>query len=175
MQSENTSSDVLQNDFFTENLPALIYILDKDFNVRYVNDSVAEKFKCKSCDLIGKSAWGIIGQIETETGRERLKQTVLNGAPLQSMTEVVFPSGKRTLITVMIPFKNSDDIVTDLIGVSYDITGQREKDQIVRNKMLVITGYADMLSEIVEDEQIRALMEKIRKASLEIKSKLDSS
>jgi len=115
--------------------------------------------------------------MQSETGREHLMQTVLTGNPIQSITEVVFPSGKRTLTTVLVPFKNEEGIVTDLIGVSYDITGQREKDQLVRNKMEVILGYSDMLSGIVGDDKIRELIElidRIRKASIEIKDRLDS-
>ena len=155
-------------------MPALIYILDRDFNIKYVSESAAEKFHCRSCDLIGKPAWELIGRMRTDTGRENLMRTISKGEPTQSLTEVVFPSGKRTLITVMIPFKNEDGAVTDLVGVSYDITAQRDKDQIVRNKMGVILGYTDMLSEIVDDDDIQGLIEKIRKASAEIKDRLDA-
>ena len=101
-------------------------------------------------------------------------QTALTGDPIQSITEVVSPSGKRTLITVLVPFKNEEGTVTDLVGVSYDITSQREKDQLVRNKMEVILGYSDMLSEIVGDDKIKELIDRVRKASIEIKDRLDS-
>jgi len=112
--------------------------------------------------------------MQTDTGREHLQKVLSTGNPIQTLTEVVFPSGKRSLTTVLIPFKNEDGVVTDLVGVSYDITAQRDKDQIVRNKMGVILGYTDMLSEIVDDDEIRGLIEKIRKASTEIKERLDS-
>lgn len=152
----------------------MIYILDRDFNVKFVNESTAEKFHCKPSELIGKPCWELMGRIKTDTGREHLKKTVSSGEPIQSLTEVVFPSGKRTLMTVLIPFKDDHEVVSDLVGVSYDITEQWEKDQIVRNKMGVILGYAEMLSEIIEDDEILRLIGKIREASVEIKDKLDS-
>lgn len=166
---------MIQNEYQVGDLPALVYILDRNFNVKFVNETAAEKFHCKSCDLIGRPAWDLLGKMQTETGKEHLIQTVLTGNPIQSVTEVVFPAGKRTLTTVFIPFKNEEGVVTDLVGVSYDITGQREKDQIVRNKMEVILGYSDMLSEIIDDDKIRELIDRIRKASVEIKERLDST
>ena len=174
MHSEYASSSFVQNEMMAGDLPALVYILDRDFKVKFVNETAAEKFHCRSCDLLGKPAWDFLGQMQTETGKEHLMKAVMTGNPMQSITEVVFPSGKRTLTTVFIPFKNEDGIVTDLVGVSYDITGHRERDQIVRNKMEVILGYSDMLCEMIDDDKIRELIERIRKASVEIKERLDS-
>lgn len=172
VQAKDSSGGIIQSDLRAGNLPALIYILDRDFNIKFVNESAAEKFNCRSCDLLGKPAWQFLGQMQTGTGREHLMQTVLTGTPTQTMTEVVFPSGTRTLTTVLIPFKNEDGTVTDLVGVSYDITGQREKDQIVRNRMEIILGYSDMLREMVDDEKIGELIDRIRTASIEIKDRL---
>jgi len=177
VQSEHGSGNSAGNELRAGGPPASIYILDRNFNIKFVNETAAERFHCKACDLLGKPVWELLGRMQSETGREHLMQTVLTGNPIQSITEVVFPSGKRTLTTVLVPFKNEEGIVTDLIGVSYDITGQREKDQLVRNKMEVILGYSDMLSGIVGDDKIRELIElidRIRKASIEIKDRLDS-
>jgi len=174
VQSEHGSGNLAGNELRAGGPPASIYILDRNFNIKFVNETAAERFYCKACDLLGKSVWELLGRTQSETGREHLMQTALTGDPIQSITEVVSPSGKRTLITVLVPFKNEEGTVTDLVGVSYDITSQREKDQLVRNKMEVILGYSDMLSEIVGDDKIKELIDRVRKASIEIKDRLDS-
>lgn len=154
-------------------MPAMICIVGSDFKIKFINDTVAERLQCKACDLIGKPVWDMLGLVSSKINPEQMRRIALTGAPQQTLHEVVFPSGKRTVTTVIIPFKNEEGEVTDFVAVSYDITGQRDKDQIVRNKMGVILGYADMLSEIVDDDKIRELIERIRQASVEIKDRLD--
>lgn len=154
---------------------ALVYLIDSDFTVKYVSDSVAEQFHCKSCDLLGKSVWAILGRMTSKTGKDRLMNTLSTGNPFQSTTEVTFPAGQRMLSTVLFPIKNSKGNISQILGVSYDITGSHERDQLIRNKMEIIIGYAEILSGIVVDDEAKKMVDKIRDASTHLHEKLDAS
>ena len=173
MQSDHSAGTMAGGELQLMNLPAMICIVGSDFNIKFINETVADRLQCKTSALVGKPVWDMLGGVNSTINKEQMMHVALTGIPTQTLSEVAFPSGKRTLTTVLIPFKNEEGIVTDFVAVSYDITAQRDRDQIVRNKMGVILGYADMLSEIVDDDEIRELIERIRKSSEEIKGKLD--
>lgn len=154
---------------------ALVYLIDSDFNVKYASDSVAEQFHCKSCDLVGKSVWSILGRMSSKTGKDRLMDTLSTGNPFQSTTEVTFPAGQRMLSTVLFPIKNSKGKISQILGVSYDITGSHEREQLIRNKMEIIMGYAEMLSGMAIDDEARKMVDKIRGASAHLHEKLNAS
>jgi len=152
----------------------MVYLIDGDFNVKYVNESVAEKFQCKSCDLVGKSAWNLLGSIDSKTGKQNLMKALESGTPFQKTSEVTFPSGPRILATVLFPIKSKRGKVSEMLGVSYDVTGHHARDQLVRNKMEIIIGYTEMLSAIIEDDKARKMLNRIRKASNDLQMRYES-
>ena len=175
MRSENSAGNMAGGELQLMSMPAMICIVGSDYNIKFINETVADRMQCKTSDLVGKPVWDMLGGVNSKINKEQMMHVARTGIPTQILGEVVFPSGKRTLTTVLIPFKNEEGVVTDFVAVSYDITAQRDKDQIVRNKMEVILGYAEMLSEMIIDDEIREQIERIRKASMEIKDKLEGS
>jgi len=156
-------------------LRAMIYLIDDDFKVKFVSDSVADKFHCKSCDLVGKSVWSLLGNMQSATGKENIMKTFSSGRPFQSTTEVTFPSGPRVLATVLFPIMGKRGAVSEILGVSYDLTEHHEKEQLVRNKMEIIMGYAEILQNLVDDGDARKMVDKIRDAGAALQVKLDSA
>jgi len=151
----------------------MVYSVDSDLNIKYASESVAEKFNCKSCDLVGKSVFAILDRMHSNNGKRDLMNTLYTGIPLQSATEVVFPSGPRMLSTVLFPIQDSDGKVVETLVVSYDITEHHEMDQLVRNKMGIILGYAEVLSGMVDDAEARKMIDKIKDASTHLQETLN--
>lgn len=155
--------------------PAMICIVGSDFKIKYVNESVALNLRCKSNDLIGRPVWEMLRGVDSKITKEYIMEIIETETPMEFKSEVSFPVGKRTLMTTLIPFFGEGGIITDFIGVAYDISVERDNDQVVRNKMSVVLGYADLLSEIIEDDELREKMEKIKDVCNEIRERLDRS
>jgi len=166
--------NAIVDDFSSKASHTLVYTIDRDFKVKHASASLAEHFQCEACELVGKPIWNFLGKVDSKTEKEYLKSVVASGKPLQSMTEVPFPSGPRVLATVLFPIKGRSGKISELLGVSYDITGHHEKEQLVRNKMGVIMGYAEMLGELIDDDEAREMLVRIRKAGTDLQKKLDS-
>jgi hypothetical protein len=151
----------------------MTYLLDGDLNVKYASESVAEKFNCKTCDIVGKSIYDLIGRMHSRNGKGNLMKAFTTGVPLQSTTEVIFPTGPRMLSTVLFPIKDADGKVIEVLGVSYDITGHHDREQMVRNKMEIILGYAEVLGNMIDDEEARKMIAKIKDASTHLQQNLN--
>ena len=147
----------------------MVYLFDSDFNVKYVNESVAEKFECETCDLIGKSVWNLLGKLDSKTGKKNLIKSMKAGAPFQKTSEVTFPSGPRVLATVLFPIKNGRGKISEMLGVSYDITGHHAREQLVRNKMEIILGYTEMLETMIADKKVKKMIGRIKAASSDLR------
>lgn len=171
-QSGSSIAKAIGQDADNFGLHAMVYLIDSDFNVKYVNDSVAEKFQCRACDMVGKSAWNLLGKLDSKTGKQNLVKSMEKGTPFQKTSEVTFPTGPRILATVLFPIRNKRGKISELLGVSYDVTGHHAREQMVRNKMEVIMGYADMLESLVDDEKARKMIDRIKIASTDLRSKL---
>jgi hypothetical protein len=166
--------DAILNDFGRKASHTIVFTTDSDFKVKRASASLAQHYQCKACDLVGTPIWNFLGKVDSKTEKEYLKSVVASGKPLQSMTEVPFPSGSRVLATVLFPIMGRGGKVSELLGVSYDITGHHEKEQLVRNKIGVIMGYAEMLGEFIDDDEAREMLSRIRNAGAELQKKLDS-
>ena len=171
--SDSRAAHPIGSDVERNTLQAMVYSVDSDLNIKYASESVAEKFNCKSCDLVGKSVFAILDRMHSNNGKRDLMNTLYTGDPLQSATEVIFPSGPRMLSTVLFPIKGADGKVVETLVVSYDITEHHEIDQLIRNRMGVILGYAEVLSGLIDDADARKMVEKIRDASANLQETLN--
>ena len=171
--SDSCVAHAVGSDAECNTLQAMVYSVDSDLNIKYASESVAEKFNCKSCDLVGKSIFVLLDRMHSKTGKRDLMNTLYTGDPLQSATEVIFPSGPRMLSTVLFPIKGADGKVVETLVVSYDITEHHEIDQLIRNRMGVILGYAEVLSGLIDDADARKMVDKIRDASANLQETLN--
>jgi len=174
MESRASSTSDIREDIDASGISAMIYVVDNDLKVKYVNEATADKFHCRACDLIGSSALELFEKLESENGKQNLMKVMSSGKPHQSTTRVTFPAGEKTLSTILIPIKDADGDVREIMGASYDMTSQRERDMMIRNKMEVILGYSGMLEDLIDDDETRELVERIIDAGTEIKQRLDS-
>lgn len=170
MRSGSAVAKAMGHDSDNLGLHTMVYLIDANFHVKYVNDSVAEKFHCRANDMIGMSAWNILGKMDSETGKQNLVKAMESGTPFQKTSEVNFPTGPRILATVLFPIRNQRGKISEMIGVSYDITRHHAREQMIRNKTEIIMGYADMLETIVDSSKARKMIGRIKSAGTDIRT-----
>jgi len=115
-----------------ESAQDFIFIVDRDGNIQYVNDSCAKEFGCLPGDITGRN---IKDFFPPEISSRQLKniQTVFeSGKSLSLETETAFPNRRLCLDTQLIPLKDERDKMTSVLGISRDITERKRAEEALR-------------------------------------------
>jgi len=115
-----------------ESAQDFIFIVDRDGNVQYVNDSCAKEFACLPGDMTGRN---IEDFFSPEISSRQLKniQTVFeSGKSLNLEVQTTFPNRKLWLDTQIIPLREEGDKTTSVLGISRDITERKLAEEALR-------------------------------------------
>jgi PAS domain S-box-containing protein len=110
----------------------MIFVVNEDDQVEYVNSFAADQFNLKSEDLVGKPQSVLFpGQIATRQ-REAIIAAIASGSPKYSEDWVKFGKGKDAYIsTWLVPLNNQSNGKRSVLGVSRDITTiQRMQEEL---------------------------------------------
>lgn len=127
---------------YLENIISLLpgHIYWKDLNCRFLgcNDLQAKTAGLASRkDIVGKSAYDVITANQSETERraqaeaiDRVDREVLRTGQAMTLEEpLVLPDGtQKVFLSQKVPLKGSDGNVVGLLGISMDITAQKEAE-----------------------------------------------
>jgi PAS domain S-box-containing protein len=107
----------------------MIFIIDRDGYVRYVNSFAAEQFNTVAEELIGRKREEIFKNDSSEHQEMNLKKVIQTGTPLYIEDETLFSSKNLWLGTWLVPLKDETNKTYAVLGVSRDITEQRSADE----------------------------------------------
>ena len=110
----------------------LIYIINKDDTVAYINTFAAKMIGRNSRDIIGMPHRELFTGPEGERQYLNLQQVFISGMPLHVESRVPLPSRDTWQDTHLIPLKNPEGIVTAVMGISRDITPLKETMEALR-------------------------------------------
>jgi PAS domain S-box-containing protein len=103
----------------------MIFQIDRNDIIEYVNASGAKQFGKKPEDLIGKPREMMFpGYISKRQG-DSLKKVFVSGSPLYFANEIPFPKGRMVLDTWLVPIKDKTGDVKSVFGISRDVTSSR--------------------------------------------------
>ena len=116
----------------TEISPSMIYVIDRDGYVRFVNPAAAAQFHTSPAALTGKHIKDIFLPAQAEQHLAAITRVITTGSSLHTETFEFFPAGECWLDVNLSPLRDADNTVHAVMGVSYDITLRRQAEEAIR-------------------------------------------
>lgn len=113
-------------DLLTETARDMIFVLDENLIVRFVNRYGAAVFSKTPEALIGMHMEALFPPHFASSHRKNVEEVFREGKPVNLEEETVFPFGKVWLDTWLIPIKDENGSVVQVLGLSRDITSRKE-------------------------------------------------
>ena len=121
-----------------DNAGAYIFIKDKECRFTYINKRTQELFRLESDQIIGKNNEELLGDVQGEEFSRTDRQVFTGGKRLTCIETFQLPDSVLYYWTVKIPLINEDGQIDRFIGISTDITEQKELENnlLTANKVL---------------------------------------
>lgn len=131
-------NDIEQLRFALDNIPVYLYIKDRESRYIYANKITLDLFGCSSDELRGRGDCYFFPP-ETVEYLRKIDLRVLGGESTQEEVAIGNPeSGQRVYLEVKTPIydKSDTDTVVAILGISTDITYQKQIENEVRSLAL---------------------------------------
>jgi len=113
----------------TEASPDMIYVIDQNDRVLYVNKRAARQFGKTPEQVMGKARTELFPPEIAEDQAKGLQYVLSTAESFSAESFTSFPGGDIWLDTTLVPIQNKDGMVDAVMGVSRDIT-ERKKAEI---------------------------------------------
>lgn len=134
-----------------DNANALIYIKDLEGRYTLVNRTMCQAFSLSGKDMVGKSAYDLADRMEADLHLSNDRKVFESKAPA-TFEEFHFADGeKRTYISFKFPLWNEDGTISEIGGISTDITEQKKNEEQIQ-----------MLSYAIEQSPIGIVLTDLR-------------
>ena len=114
-----------------ESSPEMIFVIDKNDQVSYVNQLAAGQFRKTPEQVIGKPRTELFPPNIAEGQTYGLQQVLKTGQTLSSESVVEFPEGQIWLDTQLVPIIDETGDVGSVMGISRDITNRKVAEQAI--------------------------------------------
>ncbi|KUK75699.1 MULTISPECIES: response regulator [Methanobacterium] len=108
-----------------ESAPDLIFVINKDLTVDYVNESSLEYLKLEKAEVLGKSVQDVFSQQFFQPHIKELKKVFGTGQSVRVKNIFQFPEGEVWLDTLLKPLKNKKGEIYAVLGISRDISDDK--------------------------------------------------
>lgn len=132
----------------SENVPAMIYRLDKDFRFTYINNAVRQTFNVPADKFIGKTP-DELGLLPDRwksllAKGEEVFETGLSASFTFKLPSLTIPGKEYNLLINLTPEKNAQGEVSSLIAIANEITPivQAQEALIYKDKLLSVIATA---------------------------------
>ncbi len=116
-----------------ENARDIIFIIDMDDRIEYLNNYAAQFFGLRPEDLIGKSRESLFPRDISDKQRLEMDMVVQNGKPARSESKISFPKCEMWLDTRLIPLKAKNGEIYAVMGISRDITSHINFEEVLKD------------------------------------------
>lgn len=151
-----------------ESVPDMIFVIDKDLSVNYANESSFKCLQLPKKDVIGKHVQDIFSENDFEVQKTVLNDIFRTGNPVRTENFLIFPDCELWLDTMLEPLKNDKGEVCAIIGISRNITPDKnileQKDLLIRGIHFNLGKNLKMVSSLfcidsasIPDEDIRSI------------------
>ena len=102
--------------------PEMIYLIDVEGVIRYVNNAALAMFKYGRNDVIGKHLRDLYPPAVAERHQKAIRAVIAAGKPITTEILEEFPTGSRWIDARLSPVKDSKGAIIGVLGLSADIT-----------------------------------------------------
>ncbi len=112
-----------------EAAPDMIFIVDSEGYVKYVNSFAAKQFRNSPETIIGKRTTDLFPSDISDRQRQNLKKVFETGKPLYAENKTTILNRDMWLSTWLAPLLNEAGDVYSVLGISRDITERKEAEE----------------------------------------------
>ena len=113
----------------------LIYILDRDDRVTYVNRFGLKMLNKSFGEVVGKPRRDLFPDAEADRQYQVIRQVFSSGTPVRTESCVPLPCGMTWQDTRLVPIRSGNGTITAVMGISRDITGRRNTENALRENL----------------------------------------
>lgn len=141
-ESEQELSTIL------DNAGAYIFIKDRECRFTYINKRTQELFRKEMSEIIGKNNHELLGDIQGEEFSRTDLQVFSSGKKLTCIETFQLPDSVLYYWTVKIPLTNEKGQIDRFIGISTDITEQKELENSLLSANMALNEKVDEITDL---------------------------
>ena len=110
----------------------LIFVIDRDDRVVYVNNSAAEKFGIPATAITGRKRDSLFPPEVSERQRAAIQKVFATGERVRSTGKLRFDEKTRWFDHSLVPVRDASGNVAQVLGISRDITDRNRAEEAIR-------------------------------------------
>ncbi len=118
-----------------ENAKDIIFIISLEDRVEYVNKFAANILGFEPEDIVGKLRQNLFPMDISEKQRKSIDKAIETQSPVRSEIKMALPRGEMWLDTNIIPLKDKNDKIFAVMGISRDVTSQKNTEAALRSSL----------------------------------------
>lgn len=116
-----------------ESAQDIIFIIDRDDTVTYVNAFAAKAFGKPKSDIIGRPRSGLFPGPIGERQRQSLDRVISSGDAVKIEGSLPLPTGEIWQDTLLVPIRDTHGTITGVMGISRDLTKRKQAEDALAN------------------------------------------
>ena len=129
----------------SETSPDMIFVIDRNDHVQYVNTRAAQQFGKSPEEVIGSPRTALFPPGIAEEQAHGLQQVFKSGKLLSSETPISFPGGQLWLDTSLVPIQDESGEVSAVMGVSRDTPKHRQAEEALAAQHVFLRQVLDII------------------------------
>jgi PAS domain S-box-containing protein len=135
-----------------DNIPDCIYTKNASFQKTLANKAEVNLMGVNSeDDVLGKDDYSFYPKELADVFAADEKAIFETGEPLLFKEELMFDKDgkKRWILTSKIPLRDKDNVVTGIVGVSHDITENKQYAELIQNERILLRAVIDNIPDAI--------------------------
>lgn len=149
----------------SESSPEMIFVIDRQDKVQYVNTIAAQQFGANPQNIIGKSRFELFPLQVAEAQSVGLQRVFETGEKMYSESRVEFPGREAWLSTWLAPIYDGE-IIQAVMGISRDITERKTIEHSLNEKMEQLERFNRLA--VGREQRVIALKQRVNELLAEL-------
>jgi PAS domain S-box-containing protein len=146
----------------------MIFIVDRNDFVQYVNTIAAKQFECKPEELIGRKRGELFPEEVSSQQRQSLQKVFETGEALYTENRIVFPNKELWIGASLVPITDDTGNVIAVMGVSRDITKRMLREKEIKANNTLLEAITRTQSQFIVDTEPTVIFNNILESLLSL-------